>query len=54
LENDKNWIKFIKSGKVADYLQFVNSVKEKDLRDGTANTVYNRGFSNKRDECGRE
>lgn len=54
MQTDKNWIKFIKSGKVADYLQFVNSVKENDLRDGAANTVYNGRFSNKRDERGGE
>ncbi len=54
METEKNWIKFIKSGKVADYLQFVNSVKEKDLRDGTANTVYNGRFGNKGNERGGE
>ena len=54
MEMDKNWIKFIKSGKVADYLQFVNSVKEKDLRDGTTNTVYNPRISYKGNERGGE
>lgn len=54
MEMDKNWIKFIKSGKVADYLQFVNSVKERDLRDGATNTVYNPRISYKGNERGGE
>lgn len=54
METDKNWIKFIKSGKVADYLNFVNSCKENELSGGYGNTVYNRGACNKRNEGGGE
>lgn len=54
MHTDKNWIKFIKSGKIADYLQFVNSAKENDLRDGVANTVYNGRLGNQGNERGGE
>ena len=50
METDKNWIRFIKSGKIADYLNFVNSCKENELSGGYGNTVYNRGACNKRNE----
>ena len=50
MNEDKNWLKFIKSGSVADYLQYVNSVKEKTLGDENSNALYDTRFSNKRDE----
>ena len=48
MENE--WLKFIKSGSVADYLKYVDSCKENKISDGVTNTFYNRGFSNKGNE----
>jgi len=54
MDTEKSWMKFLKSGKVVDYLQFVDSVKEKDLRDGSRDSVYGRRFSDKGKERGGE
>ncbi|MBR7133901.1 MAG: hypothetical protein IKD04_10270 [Clostridia bacterium] len=54
MDTDKSWIRFIKSGKVADYLNYVNSCKENEISDGITNTVYNRGLGNKGNERGGE
>ena len=50
MTEDKNWLRFIKSGKVSDYLQFVNALKENDIRDGNRDSIYGRGFSDKGNE----
>ncbi len=50
METDKTWLRFIKSGKVSDYLEFVNTCKEKNISGGYGDTVYNRGISNKGNE----
>ena len=44
---EKEWTRFLKSGKVDDYLNYVNSCKENMITDGVADTLHNRGFSNK-------
>lgn len=49
---DKNWSKFIQSGKVDDYLSYVNSCKEKEIVDGNGNLFYNTRLGNKGIECG--
>lgn len=45
------WIRFMKSGKVSDYLTFVDSCKENKISDGQSNSFYNRGTCNKGNEC---
>jgi hypothetical protein len=51
MDTDKSWIKFMKSGSVADYLTYVNSCKEKNIFDGATNTIHNCGLGNKGNEC---
>ena len=53
MQTQNYWNLFLKSGSVADYLTYLDS-KENIDSDTVANTVYSRGISNKRDECGRE
>lgn len=54
VELDKSWIKFMKSGSAFDYLEFVNVRKGNEISGQAINTVLNRGFGNKGNECGRE
>ena len=54
METEKNWIRFIKSGKVNDYLSYVNSCKEKEINGGFWDTVHHRGLGNKGNERGGE
>ena len=51
---DENWTKFIQSGKVTDYLEYVNSSKENGNTGGNTNSVYRTGVSNKGNERGGE
>ncbi len=48
---DDNWTRFIKSGKVEDYLTYVNSCKEQEIG-GNTNSFYNTRLGNKGNECG--
>lgn len=41
MDTQKSWNRFIKSGKVGDYLAFVNSCKEKEISEGCSNEIYN-------------
>ena len=50
MENEIYWNRFIKSGKVADYLEFVNSCKENELSGRYGDTVYDRGSCYKGNE----
>lgn len=52
--SEKEWMRFLKSGKVADYLSYVNSCKENRISDGTTDTVHDRGLGNKGNERGGE
>lgn len=52
MELEKSWIKFIRSGSVADYLSYVNSCKEKEIIDSTTNTIHHAGSCNKGNGCG--
>ena len=54
MDTDKSWLKFIKSGSPADYLEYVNSTKENEISGRNANTVHNRGTCNKGNQCGGE
>lgn len=47
MDTQKSWIKFMKSGKVGDYLSYVNSCKEKEISEGSYNSVHNGCFSDK-------
>ncbi len=49
---DDNWTRFIKSGKVEDYLTYVNSCKEQEIFGGNTNSFYNTRLGNKGTECG--
>ena len=31
MDTEKSWLKFMKSGSVADYLEFVNTAKENEI-----------------------
>ena len=48
---DKEWQRFIESGSVKDYLNYVNSCKENGISDRITNTVHDRGIGNKGNEC---
>lgn len=50
MDLEKSWEKFYKSGKVEDYLAFVNTRKENELINGTTNPFYNRGLGYQGDE----
>lgn len=47
MDTQKLWNRFIKSGKIGDYLVFVNSCKEKEIIEGCSNKVYNQSFGYK-------
>ena len=51
---ENSWLKFIKSGSAADYLEYVNSVKENEISGGSAVEVHNRGTYNKGNISGGE
>ena len=38
---EKSWDKFLKSGSVSDYLNFVNSRKENEISEGNIDAFYN-------------
>jgi hypothetical protein len=48
---EKQWMNFLKSGSVADYLSYVNSCKENNISDGFTDTLHHRGTCNKGNEC---
>ena len=54
MEINENWKRFIDSGKIADYLEFVNSFKENEACGRYGYAVYNRGACDKGNEGGRE
>ena len=43
MEAEKNWLKFVISGKVSDYLKYSESIKKQNISEGNANAFYNRG-----------
>lgn len=54
MKNEKAWKKFLFSGKVEDYLNFVNSHREKELSEGIGNAFYDRSIGYKGNEDRRE
>ena len=54
MEENKSWLKFAKSGKVSDYLNYVNSCKGSEVIGGEYNPIYNRSSGNKGNERGRK
>lgn len=50
MKTEKSWEKFLFSGKVDDYLNFVNSRREKEISEGNGNAFYNGSFSDKGNE----
>lgn len=54
MEKEKNWLKFVISGSVSDYLHYAEACKKENISEGNANAFYNRCSDYKRDECGRK
>ncbi len=54
METENAWLTFMKSGKVSDYLNFVDSFKENKISERNGNSFYNRGLSDKGNERGGE
>ena len=52
MNENKNWLKFAISGKVSDYLNFVNSCKGSEIIGRSNNTFYDRSACNKGNERG--
>ncbi len=47
MDTEKSWTKFIQTGKVNDYLAYVNSCRENELIEGSYNKLQNRRFGGK-------
>ena len=54
VEAHKNWLKFVITGKAADYLKFVESCKKNDIREENTNGFYNRCSGYKGNDSGGE
>lgn len=52
MEREKNWLKFVISGKVTDYLKYAETCRKQNISEGNANAFYNRSSDYTRDECG--
>lgn len=50
VDSEKSWTKFIQTGKVNDYLAYVNSCRENELIEGNYNKLQNRRFGGKRND----
>jgi len=42
METQKNWLKFVISGRVEDYLKYVSSCKKENISEDSKNAFYNR------------
>ena len=42
MEREKNWLKFIISGRVDDYLKYASSCRKDNIKEETKNAFYNR------------
>ncbi|MGI6279329.1 MAG: hypothetical protein ACOYJS_02055 [Acutalibacteraceae bacterium] len=49
---DEKWAKFTKSGKIEDYLEYVNSSKENGNTGGNTSTIYHSRVGNQGNERG--
>ncbi len=54
MEKEKSWLKFLTSGKVEDYLTYVNSCKGSEILGTGNNPFHDRGVGYKAGECGGE
>ena len=54
MEQNEYWNKFIRSGKISDYINYVNSCKENGILERNDNTFYDSGPNNKGTEYGRK
>jgi len=50
MEPQKNWLKFVISGRVDDYLNFVNSCRKHNISEDNTDAFYNRSLSDKGNE----
>ena len=53
MEENNKWLEFAKSGKISDYLNYVNSCKGSEINGGECNPFYDRSARNKGNERGR-
>ncbi|MBQ2286326.1 MAG: hypothetical protein U0K18_04385 [Acutalibacteraceae bacterium] len=54
MKTDNFWNDFLKSGRIDDYLTFVNSRKENGTSERDCKSFYNRGTGDKGNESGGE
>lgn len=54
MEKEKNWLKFVISGSVSDYLKYTESCRKENISEGSSNAFYNRSPDYQRDERGRK
>lgn len=54
MEKEKNWLKFVISGKVSDYLKYAEVCRKENISEESRNAFYNRSFDYTRNECGRK
>lgn len=54
METNRTWLKFILSGSVYDYIEFVSTRKNELLKRGEISAYHNRRVSDKRDEYRRK
>ena len=54
MQPQKDWLKFVITGRVDEYLRFVDSCRRNDISEGNSYAFYNRCPSNKREEDRRE
>ena len=51
MEQQKSWLKFVISGKVNDYLEYVNSCRKQNISEDNTNAFYDRRPDNKGNGC---
>ena len=54
MDEEKYWLKFLKGGRVEDYLNFSAARQKRELSEGGFHAVYNRGVGNQGIKCGGE
>ena len=54
MEDNRSWLKFKRSGKVSDYLDYVNSSRGSETIGRDSNPLYNRSACDKGNERGRK
>ena len=51
MEAQASWEQFVKSGRINDYLAFVNFRREKEVSERGSDEIYDRSACNKGNEC---